>query len=88
MTEAKEYESMRGSLNSRMGEPLVASNKQAYSGHRALPISPDVITSGQPARGLLLSDPTLSDFLRLIRSLRLSAAVCGRLRLMLDRAER
>jgi len=68
---------MRGSLNSTMGEPLVASNKLAYFGHRELPIDPDVITSGQPARGLLSSDPTLGDIRGLSRSLRLSAWVCG-----------
>jgi hypothetical protein len=68
---------MRGSLKSKMGELLVASYKLAYSGHQELPISPDVIPSGQPACGLLLSDPTLGDICRLIRSLRLSAAVCG-----------
>ncbi len=47
---------MRGSPKSVMGEPFVASNKLAYSGHQELPISPDLIKSGQPARGLLLGD--------------------------------
>ena len=74
MKQVKEAESIRGSLNSAMGEPLVASNKLAYSGHRELPISPDVITSGQPARGLLLSDLNFGDIRRSSRSLRLSAA--------------
>ena len=50
---------MRRSLNSRMGEPLVTRISELIAGHRELSISPDVITSGQPARGLLLSDPEL-----------------------------
>ena len=77
MRQTTEPESMRGSLNSTMGEPLVPSNKLTYCGHRELPISPDVITSGQPACGLLLSDATPGDIRKSIRSLRLSAAVCG-----------
>jgi len=77
MRQTSEPESMRGLLDSTMGEPLMASNKLAYSGHRELPISPDVITSGQPARGLLSSDPTIGHIHRFSKSLRLSAAVCG-----------
>jgi len=71
---------MRGSLDGTMGEPLMASNKLAYSGHRELPIDPDVITSGQPACGLLLSDPPLCghrEFGKFNKCLRLSAWVCG-----------
>ena len=77
MIEANEGESMRGSLKSTMGEPLLARISELIAGHRELSISPDVITSGQPARGLLLSDPTFCDIRRLSRSLRLSAWVCG-----------
>ncbi len=50
---------MRRSLNSTMGEALVASNKQAYSGHRELPIAPDAAASGAYARRRLLNDPHL-----------------------------
>jgi hypothetical protein len=80
MRAAKEGRSMRGSLNSTMRESLVARISKLIAGHRELSISPDVVTSGQPARGLLLSDPALSlcDIRRPIRSLRLSAAVCGK----------
>ena len=46
----------QGSTKSTMGEPLIASNKLAYPAHQEIPISPDVFTSGQPARGLLLGD--------------------------------
>jgi hypothetical protein len=77
MRQTKEPELMKRSLNSTMGEPLVASNKLAYSGHRELPIAPDVITSGPHAVRGLLSDPTLRDIRRLSRSLRLPAWVCG-----------
>ena len=59
MRKANEAESMRGSLNSTMGEPLVARNKQAYSGHRELPIALDAVASGAYARRRLLSDPHL-----------------------------
>jgi hypothetical protein len=57
---------MRGSPKSVMGEPFVASNKLAYSGHQELPIAPDVITSGTPALREALSDPELRD-LRVLR---------------------
>jgi hypothetical protein len=80
MRETREPESMGGSLNSTMGEPLMASNKRAYFGHRELPIDPDVITSGKPGCGLLLSDPPLCghrEFSEFNGSLRLSAWVCG-----------
>ena len=80
MRAAKEGKFMRGSLNSKMAEPLMASNKLAYCGHRVLSISPDVITSGQPVCGLLLSDPPLSihrEFSEFKGCLRLSAWVCG-----------
>ena len=77
MRAAKEGRSMRGSLNSTMRESLVARISKLIAGHRELSISPDVLTSGQPACGLLLSDPSLGDIRRVIRSLRLSASVCG-----------
>jgi hypothetical protein len=66
MRKANEAESMRGSLNSTMGEPLVARNKQAYSGHRELPIALDAVASGAYARRRLLSDLHLRD-LRVLR---------------------
>ena len=56
MRKVNEAESMRGSLNSTMGEPLVARNKQAYSGHRELPIALDAVASGAYAQRRLLSD--------------------------------
>ena len=59
MTEKREADSMRRSLNSTMGEPLVARNKQASSGHRELPIAPDAAASGAYARRRLLNDPEL-----------------------------
>jgi len=62
----KVAELTQGSTKSTMGEPWMASNKLAYSGHQELPISTDVFTSGQPARGLLLGD---LDLLRSLRSL-------------------
>ncbi len=65
---------MRRSLNSRMGEPLVTRISELTAGHRELSISPDVITSGQPARGLFLSDPTLGDIPQIQQK---SACVCG-----------
>ena len=80
MRAAKEGKLMRGSLNSKMGETLMVSNKLAYCGHRVLSISPDGITSGQPACGLLLSDPLLSghfEFSEFKECLRPSAWVCG-----------
>ena len=77
MRAAKEGKSMRASLNSTMREPLVARISKLIAGNRELSISPDVVTSGQPAHGLLLGDPILGDICRLSRSLRLSAGVCG-----------
>ena len=80
MRQPREPELMGESLNSMMGEPLVANNKLAYSGHGELPIDPDVITSGQPACGVLLSDPPLCGRRELSEfngCLRLSAWVCG-----------
>ncbi len=65
---------MRGSPKSAMGEPFVASNKLAYSGHQELPISPDLIKTGQPARGLLLGD---LDSPRSLRSLWFSNYPCN-----------
>ncbi len=65
---------MRGSPKSVMGEPFVASNKRAYSGHQELPISPDLIKTGQPARGLLLGD---LDSPRSLRSLWFSNYPCN-----------
>ncbi len=59
MTEKREVNSMKRSLNSTMGEPLVARNKQASSGHRELPIAPDAAASGAYARRRLLNDPHL-----------------------------
>ena len=50
---------MRGSLNSSMGEHLVANNKLASSGHQTPPITPDGIPSGAPAVREALSDPEL-----------------------------
>jgi hypothetical protein len=52
-------ELMQGSLNSSMGEHLVATNKLASSGHQTLPITPDGIPSGAPAVREALSDPEL-----------------------------
>ena len=69
---------MRGSLNSTMAEPLVTRISELIAGHLELSISPDVLTSGQPARGLLLSYSSFGDIRRQFRSLRLSAAVCGK----------
>ena len=54
-------ELMQGSLNSSMGEHLMANNKLAYSGHQTLPITPDGIPSGAPAVREALSDPELRD---------------------------
>ena len=59
-------ELMQGSLNSSMGEHLVANNKLAYSGHQALPITPDGTPSGAPAVREALSDSELRD-LRVLR---------------------
>jgi len=56
----------QGSLNSSMGEHLVANNKLAYSGHQTPPITPDGIPSGAPAVREALSDPELRD-LRVLR---------------------
>jgi hypothetical protein len=66
MTERMVTEFMQGSLESSMGEPFVASNKLAYSGHQELPITPDGIPSGAPAVREALSDPELRD-LRVLR---------------------
>ena len=68
---------MRGSPKSVMGEPFVASNKLAYSGHQELPISPDLIKTGQPARGLLLGDLDSPRSLRSLRSLWFSHYPCN-----------
>jgi hypothetical protein len=59
MRKSKDHKLMRGSPKSVMGEPFVANNKLAYSGHQTLPIAPDVITSGTPALREALSDPEL-----------------------------
>jgi hypothetical protein len=56
MRKSNEAVSMRGSLNSTMGEPLVARNKQAYSGHRELPIALDAVASEAYAQRRLLSE--------------------------------
>ena len=47
------------SLNSKMGEPLVSQNKRAYSGHRELPISPDVGHIGTTRTRVAFNDPEL-----------------------------
>ena len=65
-------ELMKRSLNSSMGEHLVANNKLAYSGHQMPPITPDGVPSGAPAVREALSDPDLrvlrvSIFFRVIR---------------------
>ena len=57
---------MQGSLNSSMGEHLVANNKLAYSGHQTPPITPDGLPSGAPAAREALSDLQLCD-LRVLR---------------------
>ena len=57
---------MQRSLNSLMGEHLLANNKLAYSGHQTPPITPDGIPSGAPAVREALSDPELRD-LRVLR---------------------
>ena len=72
--EKKVAELTQGSTKSTMGEPLMASNKLAYSGHQELPISPDAFTSGQPGRGLLLGN---LDPLRSLRSLWFSEHPCN-----------
>ena len=74
MRETMVVELMQGSLESSMGEHLTANNKLAYSGHQTLPISPDLIKSGQPARGLLLGD---LDSPRSLRSLWFSNYPCN-----------
>ena len=66
MRGTKVVKSIRGSINRSMGEPFVASNKLAYSGHQTLPITPDGIPSGAPALREALSDPELRD-LRVLR---------------------
>jgi len=66
ITETMEIELMQGSLNSSMGEHLVANNKLAYSGHQMSPITPDGIPSGAPAAREALSDFQLRD-LRVLR---------------------
>ena len=57
---------MQGSLNSSMGEHLVANNKLAYSGHQTPPITPDGTPSGAPAVREAVSDHQLRD-LRVLR---------------------
>jgi hypothetical protein len=66
ITETMEIELMQGSLNSSMGEHLVANNKLAYSGHQTPPITPDGSPSGAPAAREAESDPQLCD-LRALR---------------------
>ena len=56
MRETMVVELMQGSLESSMGEHLVASNKLAYFGHQTPPITPDGIPSGAPATREPLSD--------------------------------
>ena len=71
------------SLNSSMGEHLVASNKLAYSGHQMPPITPDGVPSGAPAVREALSDLQLRDlralsgsiFFRVIRVFRAAELV-------------
>ena len=65
--DTKVVQLMQGSLNSSMGEHLMANNKLAYSGHQTLPITPDGIPSGAPAVREALSDPQLRD-LRVLRN--------------------
>jgi hypothetical protein len=59
-------EFMQGSLNSSMGQHLVANNKLAYSGHQMPSITPDGLPSGAPAAREAVSDPQLRD-LRALR---------------------
>ncbi len=66
MRETMVIELMQGSLESSMGEHLVASNKLAYFGHQTPPITPDGIPSGAPAVREALSDSELRD-LRALR---------------------
>jgi len=66
MRETKVAELIQGSLDSSMGEHLVATNKLASFGHQTLPITPDRIPSGAPAVREALSDPELRD-LRVLR---------------------
>ena len=66
MRKSKDHKLMRGSPKSVMGEPFVANNKLAYSGHQTPPITPDGIPSGAPAVREALSDSELRD-LRVLR---------------------
>ncbi len=66
MRETMVIELMQGSLESSMGEHLVASKTLAYSGHQTPPITPDGIPSGAPAVREALSDSELRD-LRVLR---------------------
>jgi hypothetical protein len=66
MRKTNAAELMQGSLESSMGEHLMANNKLAYWGHQELPITPDGIPSGSPALREALSDPELRD-LRALR---------------------
>ena len=79
--ETKVIELMQRSLNSLMGEHLMANNKPASSGHHTLPITPDGTPSEVPAMREALSDPELRGLRRLRRSLRLPYGVpLGRVR--------
>jgi hypothetical protein len=61
-----ETESMRGSLNSAMDEPLMAIISELITGHQELTFAPDGIPSGTPAAREALSDLELRD-LRVLR---------------------
>jgi hypothetical protein len=74
MRQTRIAESMEGSLNSSMGEPLMANNKLAYSGRQELSIAPDGISSGTPATREALSDP---DSLRSLRALWFNKYPCN-----------
>ena len=75
--ETRVVELTQGSPKSSMDEHLMANNKQAYSAHQTLPITPDGIPSGAPALREALSDPQLSD-IRILRGR--SRQVVGTLR--------
>ena len=57
--ETRVVELTQGSPKSSMDEHLMANNKQAYSAHQTLPITPDGIPSGAPALREALSDAEL-----------------------------